>query len=378
MIISKKCGYLQKNKTMYSNDKRVVLTLDAGGTNFVYSAVQGNKIVAGPITKDSYSDNLDLCLAEMVDGFQQLWRQLKTAPIAISFAFPGPADYPNGVIGGGIDLMNMPAFNGGVALGAFLEETFKLPVFINNDADLFAYGEALGGALPELNGKLQAANSRKQFRNLIGVTLGTGFGMGFVSDGKLHIGDNSCVEVYCLPHKHFPDLIVEEGVSVRGICRLYSHYAGDERPLTPKQIFEIAEGKLAGNADAARQAFQRFGEITGSMIAYAASMIDGIIVLGGGLTKAHKYFMPALLQEVNAYLKTNDNQQVKKVPSYIYDLDDEAQFAQFVSGDSKTLQVYGSDRIITYHPHKRLGIMRSKIGASEAVALGAYAYALQK
>jgi len=271
----------------------------------------------------------------------------------------------------------MPAFNGGVALGAFLEEAFKLPVFINNDADLFAYGEALGGALPELNRKLQEANSHKQFHNLIGFTLGTGFGMGFVSDGKLHIGDNSCVEVYCLPHKHLPDFIVEEGVSIRGICQYYNHYANDSRPLTPKQIFEIAEGELEGNANVAKQAFHLFGEVTGNMIAYAASMIDGIIVLGGGLTKAHKYFMPALLQELNAHLNASNNQQVKKVPSYVYDLDEETQFAQFISGDSQTLQVYGSERVITFHPHKRLGIMRSKIGTSEAVALGAYAYALQ-
>ena len=27
---------------MYEYDKRVVLTLDAGGTNFVFSAIQGN------------------------------------------------------------------------------------------------------------------------------------------------------------------------------------------------------------------------------------------------------------------------------------------------------------------------------------------------
>jgi predicted NBD/HSP70 family sugar kinase len=274
--------------------------------------------------------------------------------------------------------MNIPAFNGGVALGAFLEETFKVPIFINNDADLFAYGEALGGALPELNRKLQAANSRKQFRNLIGFTLGTGFGMGFVSDGRLHIGDNSCVEVYCLPHKYLPDFIVEEGVSVRGVCSLYDFHAKDDRPLTPKQIFDIAEGKLEGNVDAARKAFQTFGEVAGGMMAYSISMIDGIVVLGGGLTKAHKYFMPPLLHELNAYLRTKDNQRVKKIPSYVYDLDDEIQFAQFVSGDSLTLQVYGSDSIVTYHPHKRLGIMLSKIGTSEAIALGAYAYALQQ
>ncbi|MDR1345322.1 MAG: ROK family protein, partial [Bacteroidales bacterium] len=76
--------------------------------------------------------------------------------------------------------------------------------------------------------------------------------------------------------------------------------------------------------------------------------------------------------------KTENNQQVKKIPSYVYDLDDEMQFAQFVSGDSQMLQVYGSDTIVTYHPYKRLGIMLSRIGTSEAIALGAYAYALQQ
>ena len=66
-------------------------------------------------------------------------------PVAISFAFPGPADYPAGIIG---DMSNMPAFRGGVALGPILEDQFGIPVFINNDGDLFVYGEAIAGFLP--------------------------------------------------------------------------------------------------------------------------------------------------------------------------------------------------------------------------------------
>ena len=53
-------------------------------------------------------------------------KNLKTRPVAISFAFPGPADYPNGIIG---NLPNLTAFRGGVALGPMLEEKFQLPVF---------------------------------------------------------------------------------------------------------------------------------------------------------------------------------------------------------------------------------------------------------
>ena len=48
---------------MYENDKRIVLTLDAGGTNFVFSAIRGNIQIVSPVCMPSCSDNLDRCLA---------------------------------------------------------------------------------------------------------------------------------------------------------------------------------------------------------------------------------------------------------------------------------------------------------------------------
>ena len=38
--------------------------------------------------------------------------------------------------------------------------------------------------------------------------------------------------------------------------------------------------------------------------------------------------------------------------------------------------VYGSDRTVTYDPQKRIGVMISKIGASKAISVGAYDFAL--
>ena len=141
-------------------DNRVVLTLDAGGTNFVFNAMQGGKTLVEPIKKSANGDNLELCLKTMLDGFKEVKKQLSVEPVAISFAFPGPADYPNGIIG---DLGNLPAFRGGVALGPMLEHHFGIPVFIQNDGDLYAYGEALGGILPEINGQLEAQNNPKRY-----------------------------------------------------------------------------------------------------------------------------------------------------------------------------------------------------------------------
>ena len=172
-------------------DNRVVMTLDAGGTNLVFSAVSGGQLIVEPITLPSSGDNLDKCLQAMVQGFETVSRQLPSPAVAISFAFPGPADYPNGVIGG--FLPNFPAFRSGVALGPFLEDRFGVPVFINNDGDLFAYGEAFAGRLPEINARLAELGSPKRYGNLLGYTFGTGFGVGIVSGGRLHIGDNSCV-----------------------------------------------------------------------------------------------------------------------------------------------------------------------------------------
>ncbi len=132
---------------MYREDNRTVVTLDAGGTNFVFGAIRANKFIVDPITMPSHADDLDRCLATKVEGFDRVKAQHDAKPSAISFAFPGPADYPNGIIGG--HLPNFPSFRDGVALGPFLEDKFGIPVYINNDADLYAYGEALAGALPD-------------------------------------------------------------------------------------------------------------------------------------------------------------------------------------------------------------------------------------
>ena len=157
----------------YVNDIRTVLTLDAGGTNLVFSAMRANKETVEPISIPTQADDLDKCLGNIVRGFEEVIKKVPHKPVAISFAFPGPADYANGVIG---DLPNFPSFRGGIALGPYLQEKFKLPVYINNDGDLFTYGEAFAGALPEVNEHFAKLGSPRRYHNLFGVTLGTGTG----------------------------------------------------------------------------------------------------------------------------------------------------------------------------------------------------------
>lgn len=363
--------------TNYKTDSRIVLTLDAGGTNMVFGAMRGGEFIVDTITLPSNAQNLDLCLETMVVGFKSIIEKLQEKPVAISFAFPGPADYPNGIIGG--FLPNFPSFRDGVALGPFLEDKFGIPVFINNDGDLYAYGEALGGLLPEINARLEAAGSSKRYKNLIGYTFGTGLGIGTVINGELNRGDNSCVETFCLPHKKMHDIIVEDGAAIRAVKRVYGELSGQpDHKFEPKDIYDIAEGKIEGDMEAAKKAFAEMGEIAGDAMAIAVTIIDGLIVIGGGITAAAKYIKPALLETLRGKIKTLKGDELNRVQMKVYDLDDEAEFAAFAQGEQRKLKVYGTDKEVVYDPQKRVGVAISKLGASKAISIGAYTFALNQ
>lgn len=75
---------------MYEYDKRVVLTLDAGGTNFVFSAIQGNSQIIAPISFPSVSDNLDKCLANLLTGFDTVIEEIGNFTSCYQFCFSWP------------------------------------------------------------------------------------------------------------------------------------------------------------------------------------------------------------------------------------------------------------------------------------------------
>lgn len=362
---------------MYEYDKRVVLTLDAGGTNFVFSAIQGNNEMISPIGLPAVSDNLDECLEVLVKGFDRVIAAIPAPPVAISFAFPGPADYENGIIG---DLPNFPSFRGGVALGPFLKHKYGIPVFIENDGNLFAYGEALSGALPMINRELSLAGCSREYKNLIGITLGTGFGAGVVINKVLLTGDNGCGgDIWLMRNKKYPDMLAEESVSIRAIHRVYRELTGEDTDaFTPKDIFDIAEGMRAGNREAAIRCFDEMGEMAGAAIVNALNMVDGIVVIGGGLSGASKYILPGMLREMNRSISTFAGLNFKCLQSEVYNLMDDAERSLFLENKSRMVKVPFADKYAVYDCSKKIGIMISSLGASKAIALGAYAYALSR
>jgi glucokinase len=359
----------------HADDPRLVLTLDAGGTTFVFSAVRGGREAVEPVTLLSRGDDLAACLGALRSGFAAILARAGTGAAAISFAFPGPADYPAGIIG---NLGNLPAFRGGVPLGPLLADAFGIPVFLNNDGDLFALGEAIGGLLPWVNERLAAAGCARRYRNLLGVTLGTGFGGGIVSDGRLHRGDNSAGgEIWLLRGKLDPAAPAEEGASIRAVRRAYAAAAGialDAAP-EPREIAAIARGERNGDAAAARAAFARLGEQVGDALANAVTLVDGLVAIGGGLAGASALFLPTLMAELNGSFAIPGG-SIPRLEVRAYDLEDPQSLDQFLRPAILQVPVPGSARTVPYDPAKRIGVGLSRLGTSQAIALGAWAFAL--
>lgn len=363
---------------MYENDKRIVLTLDAGGTNFVFSAIKGGVPILPSVRLPAKGDDFEECLKALRKGFDDVISQLQETPVAISFAFPGPADYKNGVIGG--NLPNFPSFRSGVALGPYLQHHYGLPVFIENDGNLFAYGEAMFGTLPMINQQLKEAGSPRRYRNLIGVTLGTGFGAGIVINGQLLNGDNGCGgDIWLMRSKDTPCLIAEESVSIRAVKRYYALYShGSNKDLTPKEIYEIAEGKREGNREAAIKSFAKLGECAGYTLSSVMNIVDGIVVIGGGLIGAEKYILPSLINELRSRVIMNENEEIPCIQPYVYNWNHASEREAFIASSCDSTIIPGTNINVPYESKKQTAIVCSHADTSVSIMQGAYALALSK
>jgi glucokinase len=370
------CIQYSKKGIKKMNQPNTILTLDAGGTNFVFSAIRDAKAASDDFSLPAKSDSLDELLLKIISGFKEVEKQSGNKAAAISFSFPGPADYEKGIIG---KLENLPLFRGGVALKQMLENEFQIPVFINNDGNLFTLGEAMHGLLPDTNKKLREAGIDKQYKNLLGVTLGTGFGGGIVLNGQLLSGDNSATgEINRMSNLLNRNSSVEEALSIRGVKRLFSEEAhcGFENTPEPYDIFRIGLGEKRGDKAAAVAAWEKFAIVLADAIGNAVSLVDGLVVIGGGLAGAHPLFLQKVLTELNGHFNKSGGGKVSRLEVAAFNLETADGLSSFLEQKEKQIKVPFSDEVISWFPDKKTGVGISHLGTSQAVAMGAYAFAL--
>ena len=106
------------------------------------------------------------------------------------------------------------------------------------------------------------------------------------------------------------------------------------------------------------------------------NIVDGIVVLGGGITGAVNYFMPSLLEELRGNLFSFSGDSFPVLQMDVFDLSNQQEFDSFLSDEDGLIKVPDSDKYVPYRKIKKTGILVSSLGTSKAIALGAYTFAL--
>lgn len=183
---------------------------------------------------------------------------------------------------------NLPGWDG-LPLRRRLEDLFKLPVIVENDASAAAYGEYCYGA-----GRGQA--------NLLLLTLGTGIGGGLVLGGKLYGGSSGFAgEIGHIPM--LPDGppcacgrngCLEALASGTAIARKGQQLLVDGTPtenITAEDVFAAASEGDKG----AQGIIEEASFFLGRALAIAANILNpGIIILGGGMAASGDQFFSSV------------------------------------------------------------------------------------
>lgn len=238
-----------------------VLGIDIGGTSIVGGKIEDGRIVGQSKAGTRASEGGDVSLgvlksvvAELVDGQTR----------AIGVGVPSVVDRKTGIA---YNVQNIAGWDE-VDIRGILEREFGLPVFVDNDANCFAFGEKIFGKGRELS-------------NFVGVTLGTGVGSGIISAGRL-LPDANCGS------GEFGEVRIG-GVKFDDWCG--SHFFPDETGMSGVELSALAR---KGDAKALK-AFEEYGRRLSELIKLIVLVLDPeAVIFGGSIAKSFDFFGDAI------------------------------------------------------------------------------------
>jgi len=219
---------------------------------------------------------------------------------------------------------NLP-WKGIIPLCKLLQDEFKLPVVLTNDANAAALGEMKYGAA-------------KDMKDFIMITLGTGVGSGIVANGTLVYGHDGFAGE--LGHIIIiPDGRYHEGTGKKGSLESYASATGVrlttleflKNSTTPSLLRDIPADELdskkvydaamAGD-QLAKDVFDYTGKILGMALAnFVMFSSPEAIILFGGLTKAGDLILKPTREHMEANLIQVFQNKVKILVSHLKESD---------------------------------------------------------
>ncbi|GAC1385330.1 MAG: ROK family protein [Ginsengibacter sp.] len=258
-----------------------VIAIDLGATNLRGAVVDANS-VSEILSTTIYNKGT---FEEVLNQIFQLVEMLleKEQVTAIGIGVPGLVDVEKGIV---YDVLYIPSWIE-VPLKQLMESKFKMPVFINNDANCFAAGELYFG-------------KGKSFSSMVGLTIGTGLGAGLIFNNRLFTGVNcGAGEVGMLPYL---DHVLEYYASGSFFKNIYD-----------MEGIEVFIKAAKGDAFAINL-YKELGHHIGNAIKMIMYAYDPeIIILGGSIRKAYSLFEKTMWESIRtfAYSKSKENIIIK-------------------------------------------------------------------
>ncbi len=263
---------------------KYILGIDWGGTYIKSGLVDDKgKIVSKEVFASTGLKKRDIFVGKLHSLVSALGGKIK----AVGIGAPGIINSKDGFI---YYLPNVPGWEN-YPLKKVLRQKLKLPVFIDNDANIFALAEARLGAA-------------KDVERAIFLTLGTGLGGAVILNGKILEGETSASELGHVPI----DLkgkrcncggrgCIETFVGNKYLLDRYNKLKKQKTRI--KEVSHIFKKALTGE----REALMVWREFSKALGMFLSGMINvfnpQIIIFGGGVSGAFKVFKPLVTQQIH-------------------------------------------------------------------------------
>jgi glucokinase len=260
-----------------------VIAIDVGGSSTKSAVVSRDldiltPVINTPLNSAGTADEIIGTLAGTIN------RHLAESDAiqGVSFGFPGPFEYDKGIC----RVFGLTKFEAiyGYHIPTSLEPLLTraaLPMRFQNDADVAIFGEVKYGV-------------GRSYQRVIGLTLGTGLGSGFMADGKL-ITDGPDVpaggEVFPL---FFEGQGSDDLFSTRGLLARFRQNGVEVRDVA-SAVRNIDQYGAPVTA-----AFEDFGRGLGQFLEPLVENFRAeAVVMLGGIAQASDYFVPAMQQTLS-------------------------------------------------------------------------------
>jgi glucokinase len=250
---------------------RKVIGMDLGATNIRGGLVHENRITQIHSRRIQSAGTVEDVLNDIYSIIDQL---ADKDLAAIGIGVPSVVDIEQGIV---YDVQYIPSWKE-VHLKEILEKKYRVPVFVNNDANCFALGEYYFG---KGVGK----------ENFIGLAIGTGLGAGVIINHRLYAGPNCGAGEFGMVD--YLDHCFEYYASGQYFQNVY-HTDG-------QVVFEKAK---SGDPQA-QQWYAEMGKHLGNAVKMIMYTYDvSLIIFGGSVRHAYPYFEKTMWNRINTFAYT--------------------------------------------------------------------------